>query len=209
MTSGWTGAVRTAHGTLVMGRRVRRLAGHLADLLPRGVRVLDVGAGSGELAAAVLDLRPDLRIEGIDVLLRPDAAIPVRAFDGRRIPCADGEWDVCLLVDVLHHCERPEALLAEAARASRLALVVKDHVAQGAWDRAVLRLMDWFGNRGHAVALPYRYWSAPEWASAFDSLGVKVKDRRSALGLYPPPFGWLFDRSLHFAALLEKPGTSP
>ncbi len=197
-------AVKTAHGSLVMGRRLARLARHLAELFPPGARVLDVGAGSGEMAAALLALRPDLRIEGIDVLVRPGTAIPVRAFDGHHIPATDGEWDACLLVDVLHHCDKPEELLAEATRAARVCVVVKDHVAEGPWDHAVLRVMDWFGNRGHGVVLPYHYWSAARWKQAFEVLGLNEACRTEALGLYPFPFTWLFDRRLHFTVRLEK-----
>ena len=63
------------HNKLVFGRRVRRLAAALTERLPHGARVLDVGCGSGDLAALILSQRPDLHIEGLDVLVRPGTAI--------------------------------------------------------------------------------------------------------------------------------------
>src|SRR5439155_15302657 len=92
-----------AHQRLVYGRRIRVLAGHVADLLPRDASVLDVGSGDGLLARRVLDLRPDVRIQGVDVLARPTAYIPVALFDGVTLPAADGAFDAVIMLDVLHH----------------------------------------------------------------------------------------------------------
>jgi SAM-dependent methyltransferase len=190
------------HEGLVMGRRVRKLAQLLARLLPHGASVLDVGAGSGQIARALLERRPDLRVEGIDVLLRPHSAVPVRPFDGLRIPEADRSWDVCLFVDVLHHCEWPEALLAEAKRVARDCVLVKDHLAASALDHWLLRFMDWFGNRGHGVLLPFHYLDRRSWEAMFGRLGLAVEHFQTRLGLYPWPFRWIFDRQLHFIARL-------
>ncbi|RPI58788.1 MAG: methyltransferase domain-containing protein, partial [Lysobacterales bacterium] len=56
-------------------------------------------------------------------------------FDGRTIPFADGEFDVALLCDVLHHAPEDAAqLLAEAARVARHVLV-KDHFTREAFAR--------------------------------------------------------------------------
>ena len=82
----------TVHGKLVFNRRVQKLAAAIAERLPRDSRVLDVGCGSGDLAALVMQLRPDVRIEGIDVLVRPDTAIPVHAYNGSDIPFPDNSF---------------------------------------------------------------------------------------------------------------------
>lgn len=49
--------------------------------LPRGARVADVGTGSGAIALALADERPDLRITGIDV--SADALVVARANGAR------------------------------------------------------------------------------------------------------------------------------
>ena len=203
LSNSWKRSLARTHGTLVMSRRVRCLSDHLARLIPHGTKVLDVGAGSGEIGAALLGKRPDLSIEGIDVLVRPDTHIPVSYFDGKTIPAADGSWDVSVIVDVLHHIEDPFVLLKEVVRVTSKELVIKDHQANSRFDHATLSFMDWVGNRGHEVVLPYNFWSRARWERAFESLGAKVDVFEENLKLYPPPFTWLFDRKLHFFAKLK------
>ena len=193
---------RKVHGKAVFDRRIEVLTRTLADFIPANARVLDIGCGSGTLAKRIMALRPDVTIEGIDVLVRPGTEIPVTEFDGDTIPWADGHFDIALFVDVLHHTEAPARLLAEAKRVSRGGIVIKDHFREGVLADATLRFMDWVGNAQHGVVLPYNYLSDPEWRSIWSRLGLKVERLTDKVGLYPAPFSWLFDRRLHFVARL-------
>lgn len=193
------------HEQYVTGRRVRVLAAHFAGLLPAGARVLDVGCGDGCIARAVMDLRPDVQIRGIDVLLRAGgSAIPVEPFDGRRIPHHDGSFDCAMLVDVLHHAEDAAALLGEAARVGRGAMLIKDHLLDAPFSGSRLRFMDWVGNARHGVALPYNYWPRQRWDEAFAALGLAPSSWDEDLGIYPPWADWLFGGRLHFIAWLRS-----
>ena len=64
------------HQSFVHPRRVRVIADHASRLVPRDARVLDVGTGDGLIAAALAERRRDLRIEGIDVLVRETPRLP-------------------------------------------------------------------------------------------------------------------------------------
>lgn len=197
------GAVGILHEKIVSGRRVRALAGHLADLLPRNARVLDVGCGDGTIDCLITSQSPGVSIVGIDVLVRPEAKIPVRSFDGIHIPYPDASFDTVMFVDVLHHVDDPLLLLQEAVRVGR-SVVIKDHFRQGFLASATLRFMDWVGNAHHGVALPYNYWSKAEWDAAFDAVGLKPLEIKYSLGLYPAPASWIFDRALHFVGRFER-----
>ena len=192
------------HDGLVRGRRVRVLASLAARLVPHGARVLDVGTGDGQIAAALAASRPDVAIEGLDVLIRPDTAIPVTRFDGRTIPRPAASVDVVTLFDVLHHADDPGALLAEAARVARGCVIVKDHVAGGRLSRAILTLMDEVGNRRHGVALPHHYLTAKQWSDLIERLRLTPASWEvGGLGLYPWPASAVFGRRLHLLARLD------
>lgn len=196
--------VTRAHGRLVFPRRVRRLVAALANVLPPGAVVADVGAGDGLVARRLLDIRPDLTVRGFDVLLRPETHIPVEHFDGARIPLGDESVDFAMFVDVLHHAADPEALLREGARIARRGVVIKDHVAESGLDRATLRVMDWVGNAGHGVRLTYDYWPGSRWDAVILRMGLRRVAWHPDLGLYPFPASLLFGRRLHFVARLDR-----
>ena len=193
----------TIHGSWVYRRRLSRLRHWIAPLLPETGRLLDIGCGDGALDALLQERRPDLQVEGIDVLVRPETRIPVKPFDGRTVPFADGTFDAVLLVDVLHHTDDPAVLLREARRVSRRWVVLKDHFRDGLLAGPTLRFMDRVGNARHGVALPSNYWPRTRWETAWQDIGLEPETLHERLGLYPPPFTWAFDRSLHFVARLE------
>jgi SAM-dependent methyltransferase len=176
----------------------------LAPWLPEHGTVVDVGSGDGALAAQLLARRPDVRIEGYDVLVRANLPIPVHHFDGRHLPLPDASADAVVLVDVLHHCDDPEAMLREALRVARRVVIVKDHRLGHPAARTLLRVMDWISNRPHGVVLPYNYWPEERWREAWRTLDVEPTQYRARLGLYPFPFSLVLDTGLHFAAALTR-----
>ena len=195
--------LNTVHDRVVFQRRIRVLSEHICAALGTHGAVLDLGCGDGSLARAVMDRKPGLTFRGIDVFVRPRTAIPVEIFDGATIPADDGSFDWVTIVDVLHHTDNPGLLVAEAARVARKGVVIKDHLRDGAFAYETLRFMDWVGNRGHDVRLPYSYLSRQEWDAIFNQVGLKAQSWRENLSLYPFPVNLLFDRGLHFVALLR------
>jgi SAM-dependent methyltransferase len=188
---------------------VKALAASIAPLLPANATVLDVGCGDGLLAEAVRYRRPDVEFRGIDVIARPDARIPIAVFDGETLPFPPEAFDVVLFADVLHHTPYAERLLADARLIAREGVVIKDHCADGLLAWPTLRFMDRVGNARFGVALPHLYLRWREWEAMFDRLGLIVTGVRRHLGLYPPPLSWVFDRSLHFVAIVSRHSRRP
>jgi len=202
---GATSSDMTSSGGLTLRnkRKVLTLRDHLAELLPNGAKVLDVGCGDGALAYSILQRRPDLEIRGIDVLMWKETTIQVDRFDGESIPYDDASFDVVMFVNVLHHTEDPTVLLREAKRVTRTSILIKDHTRDGMFADATLRFMDWVGNIGLGVPLPYEFWPRQRWIETFDMLDLRITDWKKDLRLYPWPVRWIFDRSLHFVARLD------
>jgi SAM-dependent methyltransferase len=197
------------HEKFVFGRRISALAAQIATILPAGVRtLLDVGCGDGRLAQLVAAHRPEIQVTGLEVRARPQTAIPVAEFDGRHLPFPPGSYDSVMFVDVLHHADDAQTLLREAARVAAVAVVIKDHILGAPFSGARLRAMDWIGNIGHGVPLPYTYWTSEQWRAGFGEAGLVEVERRERLGLYPPPIGWLFEEGLHFVNRLVPAAAS-
>ncbi|MFL6796087.1 MAG: class I SAM-dependent methyltransferase [Xanthobacteraceae bacterium] len=193
-------ALGSLHKTVIFERRARVLAERIGSLLPPHASVLDVGTGNGQIARRWAAMRSDISVAGIDVLVRGNTEIPVRAFDGYTIPYADKSVDAVTFVDVLHHSSNPQQLLSEAARVARHAVVIKDHLAESSLDHAVLRVMDWVGNAPHGVVLPYNYLPRARWRELFQKANLSSRSFSTNVPLYPAPLNLLFGRHLHFIA---------
>jgi SAM-dependent methyltransferase len=197
--------VKPIHSSTVSKRRIRQLSSHLTQLLlNQQILVgLDVGSGSGELAHNLEVNYPNLKMFGVDVLLREDTAIEVVKFDGERLPFADKSYDFVILIDVLHHTQEPLELLQECVRVSRQFILIKDHICESCWDRVRLSFMDWVGNRAYDVQLPYNYLSENQWMTLYGQTGLVCERKINKLRLYPQPFSLIFDSYLHFLAKLR------
>ena len=202
-------AMTTVHRAVVSGRRVSRLAQHLAEVIPLEKRILDIGSGNGRLVRQILDLRPDLEFLGIDVKCDHDSAIPIQEYDGRTFPFESNSWDFCMASDVLHHCDDPMEMLREMNRVAKDGIIVKDHVADSGFDRTILGTMDWIGNIGYGTKVPFNFLSTTEWKKGFEELELTQARILTDLRLYPCPFSLLFDRNLHFIALLNTKNNFP
>lgn len=79
-----------------------------------GKRVLEIGAGDGYLSS-IID-KTAASVEAIDVYEHPRAVHPVRLYDGRTLPFADGAFDIVFSSSVLEHVEDLDGLLGEMRR---------------------------------------------------------------------------------------------
>ena len=187
-----------------MNRRIRVLANRIEELIPNNSSILDVGAGSGEIANTILSKRPDLDITCIDIKNRDDTEIEIKSFNGKEIDYEDSSFDFAIIVDVLHHTYNKKELLREAFRVSKTGVIIKDHLYKNKLDHAILSIMDYIGNRPYSIDVIYDYFTLEQWEVLFNEEKMIISGLNIDLHLYPFPFNLIFDRQLHMLVMLTK-----
>ncbi|MBS4031436.1 MAG: methyltransferase domain-containing protein [Clostridiales bacterium] len=134
---------------VMLSKLQQRQTGTLIDRLPdlHGKTILDLGGGTGKLAAA-------LSTEGADVYLldaskqmlkRAQRVLPGnRIFlgDAARLPFANDMFDVALIVDAIHHMPAQHEVITETRRVLRPGglLYILDFSVNSSYIRVLQRL---------------------------------------------------------------------
>jgi ubiquinone/menaquinone biosynthesis C-methylase UbiE len=126
-------------------------------------------------------------------------------YDGAVLPFGNHAFDVVLCADMLHHTESPSGVLREACRVAKRCVIVKDHICDTLLDRAILTSMDWLGNTGTGVPLPFRFLSSRQWSELFVTLPYRETERIEGLQYWGWPIRSVLDRRFHFVAVLQRP----
>lgn len=96
----------------------------LRQYLPERSSVVDVGCGAGAYGPTLMAAGHDwLGLESnshcCDLLLRRQLPFRRVNLESGGLPCADGEWDCAICIEVLEHVKEPEIFLREIARVIR------------------------------------------------------------------------------------------
>ncbi len=134
----------------------------IAELVPQGSRVLDLGCGSGELLARLIERRgcSGYGIELDDANLHASLArgidvIQANLEDGLAL-FEDRSFDVVLQLDTLQHLRNTEKMLRETARVGRIGIVSFPNFAH--WPN---RLRVASGRMPVTKVLPYQWYDTP------------------------------------------------
>lgn len=198
------GAIFQAHHERVHVPRVGRIARALADQIGEAGSILDVGCGDGTVARQIAAAVGADRIAGVDIKVRPEVAIEVKAYDGRTLPFPDRSFDAVVISDVLHHCQDPRAVLREALRAAAKAVVIKDHFRFGPVSETILLWMDRIGNAAPGVDVRGTYWTPGEWVEMVNACGGRFAHLTWPLQIHDYPFRLVTRDELQFAARIER-----
>lgn len=165
------GASRRAALDRIYRYRARWAARRLEPWLAPADRVLDIGAGDCFLDVE-LAARVGCAVEAIDVVDTNRTSRPLRLFDGKRLPFADGAFDVGLLLFVLHHAPEPWNLLGEAKRVCRRIIAFEDDTS-GWWNRRIFRGEHSIFSRTIGLPFPKHEWAPAEWSALATSIGLR------------------------------------
>jgi methionine biosynthesis protein MetW len=134
----------------------------IAELVPPGSRVLDLGCGNGELLAHLRDRRRcsgyGIEIDDANLLAcqqRGVNVIQLNLEEGLAL-FEDQTFDVVLQLDTLQHLRNTEKMLRETARVGRIGIVSFPNFAH--WPNR-LRVVG--GRMTLTSALPYQWYDTP------------------------------------------------
>lgn len=176
----------------VMERRSRRLVEEVGAWLPADGTVLDLGSGTGHLAARV-ERELGLRVVTADVSdIHVVGPPPVPIGDGA-LPFGDGTFSAALLVFMLAYPRDPAAVLAEAARVTRGPVIVvqslHDRRLGYAWLRArefvwtvvafhVSKLLGYVPREARFAMRTRRFFTDRALRQEMAAAGLRVRARR-------------------------------
>lgn len=153
------------------------------------VRVLDLGAGEGFVGEAITVMASEsasgpttctVRLCDIQDINR--TGLPHDTYDGQMLPYADDAFDAVVLYFVLHHCQYPERVLAEALRVAFKRVVVVESIVTGPIQHRLLRAADITVNRirtGGSLKAQEQHLSfrsADAWKHVAEEQGAEVVD---------------------------------
>jgi SAM-dependent methyltransferase len=188
--------------------RVERVTRSLAAQIGRADSLLDIGCGDGSVAVGIGAAVGASRLAGVDVLVRPETAIPVTPYDGEHLPFADGAFEAVVISDVLHHCEHPALVLREALRVAARVVAIKDHFRFGSLSGAILLAMDQVGNAGPGVLVRGTYFTGGEFAALVRDAGGHITGLTWPLRIHDLPWRLVTQDRLQFTAKIEHLGAS-
>lgn len=156
-------------------KKAEYLYGLVGRYLKKGMRIMDLGCGSGVFTKKLIDM--GYEITPVDVVrkLKIDGVEEI-IYDGKKLPFKDKEFGQVMMVTVLHHVPHFRELLREVARVSREIIIVEDTYENG-WDKFWTQVWD--------SILNLEFWGHPhnnlmdwEWRKIFAEEGIGVLDSK-------------------------------
>jgi len=152
----------------------RNLAKIIADLCPDNSYILDYGCDDGSVAKLMMTLNPTLKIVGVDIQNYRSAKIPIKIFDGDKIPYPSNTFDIVISLDVLHHTKDIPKHIKEIKRVSKKYLIIKDHMTYGFFSRLLVSFTDYISNLPYGIKCAFNYPTKKEWYKMFKDQGLEI-----------------------------------
>lgn len=154
--------------------RVKIKRDRIASRLQSGEKIIDIGTGNGGLCNSLMKLGHD--VTPVDVKDRSFFKnVKPNVYDGVKLPYAEDEFDVALLITVLHHTPDPRAILKEALRVAPRVVIMED-IYRNPVQKHLTFFTDSLVNLEFADH-PHTNKDDDGWRQLFDELGLRLVSR--------------------------------
>lgn len=158
----------------ILKSRAKVLTDMVFPYLNKDGLILDIGPASCTVTEALL--QQGMKVFPLDVenYSIVDTVLPT-LYDGYRMPFKDNQFDMSLILFVLHHTPDPVQVLVEVKRVSRKILILEDIVASSI-HKSLTATLDNLMNL-EFYDQPHANKSDEEWRSIFGKLNFKLLAR--------------------------------
>ena len=135
-------------------------------------KIIDIGCGSGQFAFELQNKNHEVTAVDVKDKTNTKDIKPV-IYDGMKLPFDDNQFDISMLITVMHHCPQPDSVFAEAVRVSKDKIFVLEDV----YSNWIMKRLTWFMDslmnlefKGH----PHTNKSESGWENLFKSHNLKL-----------------------------------
>jgi len=160
-------------------KRAKRIADFILPLLSNGDKVLDLGCGD-LLIAESIQRNLNVKITGIDVVDANLTSLPLKLYNGKKIPFRNKSFDITYAAFMFHHTNNIESLLSECIRVTKKRIIILEDIYENNFDLLMIRVFD-YGNKltSLIIDVPLNFKKEVEWIKLFNKFKVKdVKIRK-------------------------------
>ena len=146
-----------------------------------GDSILDIGAAEGWTGEMIKKSGKDRDVQLLDVDDFNQTSLPLTLYDGQTFPFKDNQFDTCLLLLILHHCDGPFRVLSEAARVTRKRLIITESVYNFILGKALLFMCDNMVNAlrtNGKMAYGLKFLKTRVWESQFSKMGASITHKK-------------------------------
>lgn len=131
-------------------------------------KTLSIGCGNGSVEALI-----NKGIVGVEVLKYGNPRIPIKIYNGKKLPFKNNCFDTVIIAYVFHHVRNEDqihAILKEALRVSKKKIVVLEQIYKNKIQLLLLKLFDYICNKPFGVPTPLNFFTVKKWTNFFRSL---------------------------------------
>lgn len=153
--------------------RAHDTLGHFEEYLKPGEKLLDVGAGTCNVALLMQDSGYQVTpLDVTDLSFTPKMCPQI--YDGQNMPFKDKQFDTAMILTVLHHvpAQNHDQVINEAKRVAKRIIIIED-VHTSTPHKYLTMLMDSMFNL-EFIGHPHSNKNHDEWLNFFERHGLKV-----------------------------------